>query len=93
MSYPVGATLVATLKVRKLGALVDPTTVAIAVQRADGTLVSPAPTVSPSSTGVYTATIVPDQAGRWIYRWTATGNNADGVHEAWFVVRATEINP
>lgn len=82
MSFQVGQTLQATLYVRKAGALVDPTTVTLELQRPDGTTVTPSP--AKQSTGLYAATFVVDQPGRWLFLWTTVGNGADGIKQSWF---------
>jgi hypothetical protein len=46
-------------------------TVTLTLTAPDGT--HPAASITNQSTGVYTAPVAPDQAGEWIYRWTATG--------------------
>jgi hypothetical protein len=46
-------------------------TMALVVTKPDGTTTSP--TVSNPSTGSYTAAVTADQAGVWLYKWTASG--------------------
>jgi hypothetical protein len=56
------------------GAAVNTPTLTMVVTKPDGTALSPAPTVTNTgSGGVYTAPVTPDQAGLWLYRWTAAG--------------------
>ena len=52
-------------------------TVALAVTMPDGTAVTPAPTVSSTSTGIYTATVAVSMAGPWTYVWTMSGAVVD----------------
>jgi len=56
------------------GALANPTAVTLRVRAPDGTTTLVAHTVV--STGIYTADILPNQAGAWYYRWLATGVGA-----------------
>jgi hypothetical protein len=46
-------------------------TVVLLVTKPDGSTTGPS--VANPATGTYTAVIAPDQAGGWLYRWTATG--------------------
>lgn len=56
------------------GTPVNTPAMTVAVTKPDGTLVTPAPTVTNSNAnGVYTATVTPDQPGTWLYTWTASG--------------------
>jgi len=73
------------------GALVNTPTLAIAVTKPDGTLVSPAPTVTNTAAGgVYTAATTVDQAGTWTYAWTASGT-VTAVEPGQFTVRAQTV--
>ncbi len=58
-------------------------TVTLTLTKPDGT--NPAASVSNPSTGVYQATVVPDQAGEWLYRWKATGT-ANTAEDGAFLV-------
>lgn len=46
-------------------------TVALVVTKPDGTTTNPS--ITNNSTGIYTAAVAPDQAGEWLFKWTATG--------------------
>ncbi|MGE5830144.1 MAG: hypothetical protein ACM30G_17550 [Micromonosporaceae bacterium] len=74
--YDVGDQAQLRHEVRVNGTLTD-ATVAVAVTKPDGTLVTPAPTVSHPSTGVYTANVTVDTAGPWTYVWTMSGAVVD----------------
>jgi len=67
-------------------------TVAVAVTEPDGTLVSPAPTVTPSSTGIYDAAFTTDSAGAWRWTWTASGAVVDVAHGYVEVVSADPLS-
>jgi len=72
-TYDVGDSIKLTFTVRdEAGALINATT-AIVVTKPDSTTVTPAPTITNVSTGIYTAIVAPDQVGTWLYRWAATG--------------------
>jgi len=72
-TYDVGDSIKLTFTVRdEAGAFINATT-AIVVTKPDGTTVTPAPTITNVSTGIYTAVVAPDQVGLWLYRWAATG--------------------
>ena len=66
------------------GALADPTTVVVTVQAPDGTQTTPSTTKE--AVGRYSATVEPDQAGVWAYRWVGTGAVA-AAEEGQFFVR------
>lgn len=46
-------------------------TVALTVTKPDGSTQNPS--INNAATGKYVATVAPDQAGEWLYKWTATG--------------------
>lgn len=48
------------------------TTAVCTVRKPDGT--TSTPSVTDGATGVYTADVTLDQAGRWRYRWSGTGD-------------------
>ena len=60
-------------------------TVAIVVTKPDGATTSPS--ITPGPTGTYTAVLAPDQAGPWLFRWTATGA-ATTAEDGQFTVQA-----
>jgi hypothetical protein len=62
------------------GAAADATAVAVTVTAPDGT--SSTPSVSHDGTGLYSATITPTVAGRFVVRWVATGSNASSYTDA-----------
>lgn len=74
------------------GGLIDPTTVSLKVKKPDGTplvFTYPADVVK-QSTGRYTVKVQTDQAGRWYYRWEATGQG-QGADERDFEVKASNV--
>ncbi len=72
-AFDIGDTVKLTFYVRVDGVLTDATLVTLVVTKPDGTAVSPAPTVAHPSLGTYTAVVAPDQAGQWLWKYTATG--------------------
>ena len=73
-TYDLGDSVLLTFTVKTLvGGVLTLTnaTVALTLTAPDGT--HPAASVSNTSTGVYQATVAPDQAGEWTFRWVATG--------------------
>jgi len=73
-TYDLGDSVLLTFTVKTLvGGVLTLTnaTVALTLTKPDGT--NPAASVSNPSTGVYQATVAPDQAGEWTFRWVATG--------------------
>lgn len=75
MIYDIGDKVTLSTVVRNdAGTPVNTPTVVIAVTKPDGTLLSPAATVTNTAAGgVYTAPVTVDQAGLWRYVWTASG--------------------
>lgn len=75
MIYDIGDKVTISTIVRNdAGTPVNTPTLLIAVTKPDGTLVTPAPTVTNTAAGgVYTAPVTVDQAGTWTYVWTASG--------------------
>lgn len=45
--------------------------------------------VGKSSVGDYYADFVPDEAGRWFYRWESTGTGTTIAHEGNFLIQAS----
>lgn len=70
------------------GELVDPTTV-VAYSKSPSGTVAPL-VVTKAAVGIYQATITPDAAGRWDYRFEGSGENV-GVQEDWFRVKSPNI--
>jgi hypothetical protein len=66
------------------GALADATAVTVTITLPDGT--TSTPTVSSSSTGVYSATYTPAVAGMFVESWVATGTNASAYRDSFEVV-------
>jgi hypothetical protein len=59
----------------------------MSVTKPDATAVSPAPSVTNTgSGGRYTAQVTPDQAGLWLYRWTASSGVTSVVSDQFTVV-------
>jgi hypothetical protein len=65
------------------GALANATAVALTITLPDGTTATPS--VTNSSTGVYSATYTPAVSGRFGVRWVATGTNASTYVDAFTV--------
>jgi hypothetical protein len=85
-TYDLGDSVLLTFTVKTLvGGVLTLTnaTVALTLTAPDGT--HPAASVSNASTGVYTATVAPDQAGEWTYRWVATGTATTAEDGAFLV--------
>lgn len=87
-SFPIGDTVRLTFKFRVDDVLTDPTAVTVTVEEPDGT--DNTPTATKTSTGIYTATFVPDQAGYHRFKVTGTGP-APGVREGTFYVHTSGI--
>jgi hypothetical protein len=60
-------------------------TVSISVTKPDGTSVSPEPSVTTSSTGVYDASVTVDDDGLWRYTWTVSGAVVEVTHGEFLV--------
>jgi hypothetical protein len=90
--YDIGDKVTLSTVVRnEAGTPVNTPTVVIAVTKPDGTLVSPAPTVTnTASGGVYTAQVTVDQADTWTYVWTASGSVV-AVEPGQFTARAPRV--
>lgn len=72
-TYDLGDSIRLTFTVRDItGVLVDATTVGLTVTRPDATTFTPLTPTHPG-VGTYQATLSPDAAGTWLYRWIATG--------------------
>lgn len=73
------------------GTLVDPDTVVIRTMSPCGTeatyTYATDDEVQKSSTGIYTADITPDEAGRWHFRWQTTGTGKTTALEGDFIVQ------
>lgn len=80
MTYDVGDRVPIRHEVRDPDGMLTAATVAVAVTKPDGTLVSPAPSVSSPSTGIYVASFLVDAAGQWIWEWTASGAVVEVAH-------------
>ena len=76
----VGDRIAIRFEVRTPDGTLTAATVAVAVTKPDGTLVSPAPTVTTTSVGIYDASFVADSAGQWRWTWTASGTVAEVAH-------------
>jgi len=92
--YDIGALVQITGTFQNIGgALTDPTQVAVRVVKPSGTAVSPDPTPTRASTGVYTATVSPaaGEDGVWRYLWQGKGAvQAAGERE--FIVRKATVS-
>jgi hypothetical protein len=86
--YQVGESITLAVVIRNpsTGLVFDPTTVVAKTLR-PGDTSSTSASVTKDSTGNYHATVVPDIAGRWYYRWTTTGP-ADAREETFAVIAA-----
>ncbi len=92
MSYDVGDLVtLSTVVKNSAGTPVNTPTVIVAVTKPDGTLVSPAPTVTNTGAGgLYTAPVTPDAAGIWSIVWTASGTVV-GVETDQIMVDAVRV--
>lgn len=70
------------------GALANAGSVALTVTQPDGTSATITNPVAPASTGIYTYSFTPTQAGRHGVRWVATGLNASAFTDAFDVDEA-----
>lgn len=86
MTYSVGTAVQIDTQVRNLAGVLADATVAVVVTKPDGTTTSPS--VSHDGTGLYSAVVTVDQAGPWLYVWTASGAVA-AVRDGQFHVEAT----
>jgi hypothetical protein len=77
------------------GNAVDPTTVTFSSSSPGGTLTSYVydtdDEVGKASTGNYYADIVPDESGRWHFRWKTTGSGTAIATEGDFIVQASKF--
>ena len=83
-TYDLGDSVKLTFLVTVDGTPTD-ATVAITVTKPDGSTTSPS--ITPGPTGTYTAVLAPDQAGPWLFRWTAVGA-ATTAEDGQFTVQA-----
>jgi hypothetical protein len=90
--YDVGDQVTLSTEIRNdAGVPVNTPTVVIAVTKPDGTLLSPAPTVTNTGAGgVYTAPVLATVAGTWTYVWTASGS-VIAVGTGQFTVAAVRV--
>lgn len=72
-TYDVGDLATLSTSVRDSSGTLTDATVVLAVTKPDGTAVSPAPTVSHTGVGLYSATVSLTAAGVWSYTWTSSG--------------------
>lgn len=73
------------------GALANATAVTLSITQPDGTAATITNPVAPASTGVYTYSFTPTQAGRHGVRWVATGTNASAYTDAFDVDEAAPL--
>jgi hypothetical protein len=86
MSFDIGDEVLLTWPLTDTdGTPQDATTVVLTVTAPDGTISTP--TVAHPSTGTYTATVTPDSAGMWGFRWQATGSGVAAEDGAFLVRR------
>lgn len=89
-TYDLGDVVSLTVEVKTAaGVLAAATAVTLTITKPDGTTATP--TVSSTSTGVYTASYSPTVAGRYALRWVATGTNAAAYADAFTVFDTTEL--
>jgi hypothetical protein len=90
MSFDIGDEVLLTWPLTDTdGTPQDATTVVLTVTAPDGT--ASTPTVAHPSTGTYTATVTPDSAGMWGFRWQATGSGI-AAEDGAFLVRRQASN-
>jgi hypothetical protein len=64
------------------GAAANPGTVAVVVEKPDGTETTyTTPTVTNPSTGAFQLILTADQSGMWSYRWTGTTGTTVAIDE------------
>lgn len=80
MTRDVGDRIAIRYEARTPDGTLTSATVAVAVTQPDGTLLSPAPTVTATGTGLYDAAFTVDSAGVWRWTWTASGALVDVAH-------------
>ena len=78
------------------GVDVDPTTVSLITRAPCGTettyVYGTDSEITKSSVGDYDAIFTPDEAGRWFYRWEATGTGTTIAQEGNFLVQVSAFN-
>lgn len=81
MNYDVGDRVTVTTELRDIDGTLTAATVTLTVTAPDGTISFPA-VVDNGGTGKYLALFTVDAAGRWLYKWTASGAlvAVDGGH-------------
>lgn len=90
MAYDLGDPVTLTINIKdSSGTLANATTVTLYVTAPDGTTTSAV--ISPTSTGVYTNTLTPNTAGRYLIRWVATGSNASAYTDVFDINDPTEL--
>lgn len=89
MPHDLGDSVALTfLTVNAAGTPANCDTVTLTITKPDGTFVTPAVVNPPAVTGTYTATYLPDTAGRYLARWVATVTNPQAYTEAFDVREA-----
>lgn len=76
------------------GTLQDPSALELIVQSADGTTTTYTyadAQIIRASQGVYYFQVADDVAGRWSYRWIATGDFAGATDQLFFTVNSSTI--
>jgi hypothetical protein len=90
-TYDFGDPVTLELQVRDAtGALVTPTTITLITRDPDAVEAAVVPDTI--GIGLYSATLLPDVAGTWLYRWETTGPG-EGAHEGGFTVTARFTTP
>lgn len=85
MAYDLGDVVTVSVNVKdSAGAAANAGAMVLTITAPDGTTSTPSPTNTP--TGVYTATYTPDQVGRHLVRWVATGANAGAYTDVFDVL-------
>lgn len=89
-TYDLGDVVALAVEVKNsAGSLANATAVTLTITKPDGTTTSPA--VANPSTGKYTSSYTPADAGRYAIRWVATGTNACAFADAFTVFDTTEL--
>jgi hypothetical protein len=92
-TYDIGDSALLHFEVRTLvGGVLTLTnaTVTLTVTKPDATTVNPV--VANVSTGIYEATLSPDQAGMWLFQWAATGAATTAEDGLFYVQAAASAN-
>jgi hypothetical protein len=92
-TYDIGDIVRITSVFTQNAAVIDPSTVALAIKAPDATTTTytyAGATITKDSPGTYHVDVAPTLTGTWRYRWVSTGTGA-GAEESWFQVRVRRV--